>query len=387
MTGELKDPLTQLSWDFDGTGAAAAQGEKAKHSFKLDKVFTVSLMVQDKAGRRRLVSAEVPVGRAVVSDLTMDEFEADLFGRWNGAYPLLASARGKRVPDVFFGPGAHYDVVRNGKTIAARARFQPSLPRAGLYQVCLGFRPAKNQATNVPVTIRHAGGVARLTVDQRTEGAPFPFVALGKFRFRAGRAASSRCATPGPMGALPSTAFAGSGWGSEPDRLPCPRRTSPGRTVSTTIIRTGNGSGGPPSRACGWGCPTPVRRCFASSTAAESAMLDTLFIRDNLQAVKDNCANRGVTADIDRVVVLDDERRRLISETQVLQQRQNEVSKLTSREKDAAAKQQLIAEGKSLRERVTGMEQQLKQVEEDLRVVLPEHSEHDPSRRPRREDG
>ena len=54
----------------------------------------------------------------------------------------------------------------------------------------------------------------------------------------------------------------------------------------------------------------------------EQPMLDAAYIRDNLDAVKANCKNRlAGHADVDRVVTLDDERKRLISETQVLQQR------------------------------------------------------------------
>ena len=59
---------------------------------------------------------------------------------------------------------------------------------AGRYQVCLGFRAARNQATNVPVLVRCAGGSTRLTVNQRDETTPFNFVALGEFRFDAGSA-------------------------------------------------------------------------------------------------------------------------------------------------------------------------------------------------------
>src|SRR5262249_53581463 len=77
-------------------------------------------------------------------------------------------------------------------------------------------------------------------------------------------------------------------------------------------------------------------------------MLDVAFIRDNLAKVKENCENRGVKADVDRVVALDDERKRLASETQKIQQRQNEVSKLIPQEKDSPKKQALIAEGKDL---------------------------------------
>ena len=91
-----------------------------------------------------------------------------------------------RYSDVFHGPGIHRDQVVRGKVARARARFQPTLPRAGRYLVCLGFRPAKSQATNTPITIRHAGGTAKLTVDQRKETTPFNFVPLGEFTFKAG---------------------------------------------------------------------------------------------------------------------------------------------------------------------------------------------------------
>ena len=50
-------------------------------------------------------------------------------------------------------------------------------------------------------------------------------------------------------------------------------------------------------------------------------MLDAQFIRENLEAVKANLKNRNVKADVDRVVQLDDERKRLEQQTQTLQQR------------------------------------------------------------------
>src|SRR5262245_52267113 len=99
-------------------------------------------------------------------------------------------------------------------------------------------------------------------------------------------------------------------------------------------------------------------------------MLDAQFIRDHLDLVKTNCKNRNVTADVDRVVQLDDERKRLVHETQVVQQRQNEVARLTKNEKDKAKRDELIQEGKSLKEKVAGMEKQVKQADADLRAVL-----------------
>jgi seryl-tRNA synthetase len=99
-------------------------------------------------------------------------------------------------------------------------------------------------------------------------------------------------------------------------------------------------------------------------------MLDAQFIRDNLAAVKLNCRNRNVKADVDRVVQLEDERKRLVQETQTLQQRANAVAKLTGSEKDEDKKQALIQEGRSLREQVAAGETRIKEVEEELRSVL-----------------
>src|SRR5438270_9932456 len=99
-------------------------------------------------------------------------------------------------------------------------------------------------------------------------------------------------------------------------------------------------------------------------------MLDAQFIREHLDEVKANCRNRNVKADVDRVVQLDDERKRLVQETQQIQQRQNEVAKLVKGEKDKAKRDTLIQEGKALKEKVAGQEKQLKQVEADLEAAL-----------------
>jgi hypothetical protein len=186
VSGALKDPIAQADWDFEGNGKISAQGDRAQYVFKLDKAYSVSLVVQDKAGRRRWVSAEVPVGTAAARDITMDDFEAESFGRWEGVYPENTPGLALRSSDIFFGPGVHRDVVRDGKKIAARLRFVPTIPRAGVYQVCLGFRPNKKQATNVPVLIKHAGGNSRVFVDERTEVTPLAMVPMGEYRFKEG---------------------------------------------------------------------------------------------------------------------------------------------------------------------------------------------------------
>jgi seryl-tRNA synthetase len=100
-------------------------------------------------------------------------------------------------------------------------------------------------------------------------------------------------------------------------------------------------------------------------------MLDAAYIREHAEAVKANCKNRlAAHAEVDRVVHLDDLRKKLIGETQTIQQRANEISGLIPKEKDGAKKQELIAEGKSLRERKTSMEGEVKKIEADLHAAL-----------------
>src|SRR5260370_9809695 len=99
-------------------------------------------------------------------------------------------------------------------------------------------------------------------------------------------------------------------------------------------------------------------------------MLDAQFIRENLEAVKTNCRNRNVKADVDRVVQLDDERKHRLKQLQLEQQRLNEISKLVPKEKDAEKKEALIREGRNLRSDISAKEEQIKKDEEDLRPIL-----------------
>ncbi len=99
-------------------------------------------------------------------------------------------------------------------------------------------------------------------------------------------------------------------------------------------------------------------------------MLDAGFIRDNLDAVKANCANRNVKADVDRVVVLDDERKKLVQSRSETAARQNELSKKFPQAKTPEEKAALKAESGTLKEQVVALDARVKQVEADLREVL-----------------
>lgn len=98
-------------------------------------------------------------------------------------------------------------------------------------------------------------------------------------------------------------------------------------------------------------------------------MLDAAFIRDNLDAVKANCAHRGVSPDLDRIVHLDGERKRVQRESDSLRAQQNELSgqfKSATPEQRAALKQ----ESTRLKEQAAALDSELAKIEADLRAVL-----------------
>jgi seryl-tRNA synthetase len=99
-------------------------------------------------------------------------------------------------------------------------------------------------------------------------------------------------------------------------------------------------------------------------------MLDAQFIREHLDEVKANLRHRNVKADVDRVVQLDDERKRLAQETQKIQQRQNEVQRLVKGARSKEEREPLVQEGKALKEQVGGLDRHLKEVEADLEAAL-----------------
>jgi seryl-tRNA synthetase len=79
-------------------------------------------------------------------------------------------------------------------------------------------------------------------------------------------------------------------------------------------------------------------------------MLDRKLIIENADRVKENCTNRGVRADVDRLVELELKRRNKLAEVQELNRQANEVSKNIGKAKDAAERDARKEEGRRLRE-------------------------------------
>ena len=103
-------------------------------------------------------------------------------------------------------------------------------------------------------------------------------------------------------------------------------------------------------------------------------MLDLKYVIANTEAVKQNCRNRNVPADvledIDRVVALEGERKGLLSAVEEIRRRQNEVAQATGKEKDPAKRAALIDEGKRLKAEVGDQEEQLRVMDDEIKQRL-----------------
>ena len=99
-------------------------------------------------------------------------------------------------------------------------------------------------------------------------------------------------------------------------------------------------------------------------------MLDAGFIRDHLAAVKANCANRNVTADVDAIVALDDQRKAAVRSFDTLKAEQNRLSEQIKGTKDKEAKDKLVVESRAMKDPLSALEADIKRVEAELHAAL-----------------
>ncbi|MBP5252069.1 MAG: serine--tRNA ligase [Treponema sp.] len=95
-------------------------------------------------------------------------------------------------------------------------------------------------------------------------------------------------------------------------------------------------------------------------------MLDYRFIKENIDKVKKNIADRNMVADADIVVKLYDERTSLTTELQALQQKRNENAAAMKQKLDNETRQKYIEDGKLIKDKVSETEAKLSEVEAKL---------------------
>lgn len=99
-------------------------------------------------------------------------------------------------------------------------------------------------------------------------------------------------------------------------------------------------------------------------------MLDRRFVIENAALVKENCARRGVTADVDRIVSLDAQRKAQQSELDALNRRANELARSIGKVAEHAEREARKEEGRRLREQASAAEAALQRIESEMDQLL-----------------
>jgi seryl-tRNA synthetase len=99
-------------------------------------------------------------------------------------------------------------------------------------------------------------------------------------------------------------------------------------------------------------------------------MLDLALIRQKPDFVKAEVAKLNAEAPIDQILELDERRRALLTEVEALRQKRNAVSKEIGKMKDQAQRQAKIAEMRQVGDRISALDEQLRQVEADLTQAM-----------------
>ena len=97
-------------------------------------------------------------------------------------------------------------------------------------------------------------------------------------------------------------------------------------------------------------------------------MISIELIRQNPDAVTEAMQKRDADVPIDRILELDRTRRSIISETDTLRARRNEVSREMGRSKERP--QELIEEMRSVGGRIRKLEEQLRDTDDELDVLM-----------------
>lgn len=86
----------------------------------------------------------------------------------------------------YVGRGYRHDAAENRGQ--QKATYTPNLPTAGKYEIRLCYSPNGNRASNVPVTVIHADGEDKITVNQRkVPPIDKTWLSLGTYRFESGK--------------------------------------------------------------------------------------------------------------------------------------------------------------------------------------------------------
>ena len=96
-------------------------------------------------------------------------------------------------------------------------------------------------------------------------------------------------------------------------------------------------------------------------------MLDINFVRENLKLVETSSKEKGYKIDFKKLLKLDDSRRELLQQVEDLRKQKNDVA---ASMKGGKPSPELIAKGKSIKEKLASLEKSLSEQESALKTAL-----------------
>jgi len=100
-------------------------------------------------------------------------------------------------------------------------------------------------------------------------------------------------------------------------------------------------------------------------------MLDIKYIRENPEIVKQGIINKNEKDRVDEILALDEKRRKIISEAEELKAQKNQVSsKIPLMKKSGEDTTQIFAEMKIVSDKISELDNQLKNIEDELNALL-----------------
>ncbi len=159
------------------SGLAAVMAIKAKIPVQNIDVSALRKKLLEQKAVLELASLKNMIRSAKLPGIVMTEEYAERMGQWTG------SSYGSPVDGSSFHDA---NSEKGSKTITYRLK----IPTSGKYEVRMSYASAPNRASNVPVSIAHAGGTDIMLVNQR-KAPPIDklFVSLGVFPFTADKPA------------------------------------------------------------------------------------------------------------------------------------------------------------------------------------------------------
>jgi len=100
-------------------------------------------------------------------------------------------------------------------------------------------------------------------------------------------------------------------------------------------------------------------------------MLDLKFIRENPDKVREAILNKNEKMDLDSILNLDEQRRKILAEVESLKQKRNEYSKIIAQmKKEGKNTDKEIGQMKTVSDKITVLDQDLRDVEKQLEQLL-----------------